>query len=91
MQQRPRSAGYDTRKGNLPYSRKNTPTPQNDAFRMRLIEHVHKKAQSIRVFFLLRRGKDDCSGNETSAQNLENKGGPKSRKCPPQIEEVKTV
>lgn len=72
------------RKVDLPYSWKNIPIPSHDAYRKKLIEMVESLIKRMRwkAFFFLRGDKDE-------KQDCDEKFGLKSRRCPPQIDELK--
>ena len=73
----------EPRRTNLSYSLKNIPIPSPNAYRKRLIEKVESviKRMRWRAFYFLREGENSGSAEE--------KFGLKSKKCPPQIEELK--
>ena len=77
------------RKFDLPYSGKNIPIPAVDTCQKKLIEMVESVIRRMRwkAFFFLRRGDEHNIENDADAQG--EKYGLKSRKCPPQIDEMK--
>ena len=68
----------------LPYSWKNIPIPSHDAYRKKLIEMVESLIKRMRwkAFFFLR-------GDKDLKQDCDEKFGLKSRRCPPQIDDLK--
>lgn len=77
----------DLKRVTLGYSLKNIPIPTANAYRKALIEKVESvlKRMRWRAFFFLREGKGGESDDLEDARNF----GFNSRKCPPQIEELK--
>ena len=73
----------ESRRTSLSYSLTNIPIPSPNAYRKRLIEKVESviKRMRWRAFYFLREGENSGSAEE--------KFGLKSKKCPPQIEELK--
>ena len=71
---------------NFSYSLKNIPIPSGNAYKKRLIEKVENvtKRMRWRAFFFL-----ENSGDLEQKQPKEEMFRFKSRKCPPQIDEVK--
>ena len=69
------------------YSLKNIPIPSIDSYKKRLIEMTERVIQRMRwrAFFFLR---GDDNNNEDDQPEGKQRYGFKSRKCPPQIEEL---
>ena len=72
---------------NFDYSMKNIPIPSAKAYKKKLIEKTESLIKRMRwkAFFFLKKGEnnDQKTGTETF--------GFKSRKCPPQIDELKPL
>ena len=74
------------------YSMKNIPIPSKNAYLKRLIEKVENVIKRMRwKAFFFERNEDEDQDELNDDQNSQNhKYGFKSRKCPPQIEDMES-